>query len=258
MTFADTRTITGASNTSPIVITTASTAGLANRQQVTIAGVLGNTNANGVRFIKVLSATTFELYSDSLALTPVAGNATYTSGGTASFLGDVIRLKDNSTAVTAISGTVTSASNANPIVITTATTAGLVNTQSVTIANVGGNAAANGTFYIKVINATTFELYQMLRSPLAKQAAARSQTGGTWTRGTSKLKVTAVGDNNGISPIGSLLGIIQEISPIEDDLNTPDFNEVNDGSLLLARHCSDALPRTSSMFWRPAAELLRT
>ena len=231
--FADTRTITGATNTSPIVITTASTAGLSNRQQVTIAGVLGNTNTNGIHFIKVLNATTFELYADSLTLTARTGNGAYTSGGTASFLGDVIRIKDNSTAVALISGAVTGASNANPIVITTASTTGLVDSQSVTVANVLGNSAANGTFYVKVINATSFELYQDAALTVGQTGSGPFTSGGTWTRGTSKLRVTAVGDNNGVSPIGSLLGIVQEVSAITDDVNTPDFNEANDGTLLL-------------------------
>ncbi len=229
---AETR-VTAASNTTPIVLTTASTAGLRNGQQSTIAGVLGNTNANGARFVKVLSATTFELYADAQLRTPIAGNGVYTGGGTATLAGDAIRLKDNTNAVPLISGAITGASNANPIVITTASTAGLVNTQRVTIENVLGNTAANGTFYIKVINATTFELYQDVTLLVGQSGSGAFVSGGTWTRNAGKLQVMAVGDNNGVSPIGSLLGIIQEISPIEDDPNTPDFNEANDGTRLI-------------------------
>ncbi len=233
VTFADARSITGASNTTPIVITTSSTAGLATGQQSTIAGVLGNTNANGTRFVKVTSATTFELYADAQLLVPVSGNGVYTSGGTATLGGDFIRLKDNSTAATLISGAITGASNTNPIAITTATTAGLVSTQRVTIANVLGNSAANGTFYIRVVNGTTFELFQDAALTIGQAGNGAFTSGGTWTRGTSKLQVQAVGDNNGVSQVGSTLGIIQEVSPKDDDPNTPDFNEFNDGTLLL-------------------------
>ena len=76
--------ITAASNTNPIQITTAI---LINNVPVayphlfqgglsgTIAGVLGNTNANGTHAITVTGPNTFTI--------PVAGNAAYTSGGVA-------------------------------------------------------------------------------------------------------------------------------------------------------------------------------
>ncbi len=66
--------ITGASNASPIVITTNSTALLATGLTVTISGVGGNTAANGTFTITVLNATTFQLNGSM-------GNGTYTSGG---------------------------------------------------------------------------------------------------------------------------------------------------------------------------------
>ena len=68
-------TISGASNTSPIVITSPSTSQLQNGQQVTIASVLGNTAANGTWTIAGLTSTTFQLVGS-------AGNGAYTSGGT--------------------------------------------------------------------------------------------------------------------------------------------------------------------------------
>jgi len=52
---------------------------------------------------------------------------------------------------------VTGATNATPIVITTATH-GLVSGAVVTVASVGGNTAANGTFKITVLSGTTFSL----------------------------------------------------------------------------------------------------
>jgi len=55
------RTITAASNTSPIQITTGVTTGLSSGQQVTITGVLGNTAANGTFTITVIDGTNFTL-----------------------------------------------------------------------------------------------------------------------------------------------------------------------------------------------------
>lgn len=72
--------ITAASNATPIVVTSAAH-GLATDDRVTIASVGGNTNANGDFKIVVLTADTFSLYSEAGAA--IAGNAAYTSGGTA-------------------------------------------------------------------------------------------------------------------------------------------------------------------------------
>jgi hypothetical protein len=69
-------TITGASNTSPITITTASPHGYVSGAQVAISGVGGNTAANGTFTIAVTSPTTFTLAGS-------AGNAAWTTGGTA-------------------------------------------------------------------------------------------------------------------------------------------------------------------------------
>lgn len=74
MTLRDTGVITAASNATPIVIT--STAhNLSSGTLVTIAGVLGNTAANGNFTVTVLTANTFSLNSS-------VGNGVYTSGGT--------------------------------------------------------------------------------------------------------------------------------------------------------------------------------
>lgn len=66
--------VTAASNTTPIVITTA-THGLASGEIVTIASAGGNTAANGTWKITVLSTTTFSLDGST-------GNGAWTSGGT--------------------------------------------------------------------------------------------------------------------------------------------------------------------------------
>jgi hypothetical protein len=74
-TSAVTGSITGATNASPIVITTASTSGLATGESVTLGGVNGNTAANGSFTITVLNSTQFQLNGST-------GNGAYTSGGT--------------------------------------------------------------------------------------------------------------------------------------------------------------------------------
>jgi hypothetical protein len=66
--------VTGATNASPISITSASH-GLTTGTRVTITGVLGNTAANGTFNVTVVDANTFTLDSSS-------GNGPYTSGGT--------------------------------------------------------------------------------------------------------------------------------------------------------------------------------
>lgn len=69
--------ITGASNTSPIVVTLFNYNDFRDYEQVTISGITGNTNANGTFYIKKLNDFNFSLYSDSLLQTPVAGNGVY-------------------------------------------------------------------------------------------------------------------------------------------------------------------------------------
>lgn len=75
----DTGSITGATNASPIVITSASH-GLNNGTKVTITGVGGNTAAN-------TSAIVANKTSDTFELSGVAGNGAYTSGGSWSVSG---------------------------------------------------------------------------------------------------------------------------------------------------------------------------
>lgn len=66
--------VTGASNTTPIVITSVGH-GLFTGNTVTVAGVLGAVDANGTWFITRLTADTFSLNSS-------AAGGVYTSGGT--------------------------------------------------------------------------------------------------------------------------------------------------------------------------------
>lgn len=64
---------------SPIVITTSAPHTFMNDSSLTIAGVGGNTNANGRWSARVLSSTTVALYSQAGGAS--TGNAAYTSGG---------------------------------------------------------------------------------------------------------------------------------------------------------------------------------
>jgi hypothetical protein len=88
-------TITGATDVSPIVLTT-TTHYLTSGMPITVAGVGGNTAANGSWYAQVDSATTVGLFHDSGLTTPVVGNGAYTSGGVMGVPGrEVIRQQFN-------------------------------------------------------------------------------------------------------------------------------------------------------------------
>ena len=72
--YGDSRTITNATNVTPIIVTSASH-GLSTGDVITIEGVVGNTNANAEWVITKIDANSFSLDGS-------AGNAGYTSGGT--------------------------------------------------------------------------------------------------------------------------------------------------------------------------------
>lgn len=72
--FKDTASVTGATNVSPIVITS-NGHGLTTGTRVTITGVLGNTAANGTFQVTFVDTNSFSLDSST-------GNGAYTSGGT--------------------------------------------------------------------------------------------------------------------------------------------------------------------------------
>ncbi len=77
--------VSGATNATPIVITTTLPhSGLADGAAVFVGGVVGNTAANGNYFAKVTSytSTTFALYNDAGLTSPVAGSGTYVPGVT--------------------------------------------------------------------------------------------------------------------------------------------------------------------------------
>lgn len=78
-------------------------------------------------------------------------------------------------AAVALAGGVTAATNANPTVITVASTATITTGSVVVIAAIGGNTGANGTWSVTVINATTFSI------PVDTSAGGSYTSGGTVT-----------------------------------------------------------------------------
>ena len=73
--------VTNATNATPIVLTLSNYNMIRTGEQIVVSGVVGNTNANGIFYAKVLNNFKVALYSDEDLQVPVAGNANYVSGG---------------------------------------------------------------------------------------------------------------------------------------------------------------------------------
>jgi hypothetical protein len=80
--------ISGATNASPIVLTTTAAHGLSNGGQIEVLGVTGNTAANGIWTVSSASGTT-------LTLTGSTGNGAYVSGGGLHRISPVLTTVDN-------------------------------------------------------------------------------------------------------------------------------------------------------------------
>ena len=223
-------TNTSAKGVSPIVITTNGAGTLVNGAVVEISGVGGNTAANGVWTITAISATQFSLNGTT-------GNGNYTNGGvwTANVLtltgviagtGSLTFNPTNGRAATRCwakrgvantytgittvtntnaSGSITAATNAAPIVLTTASTAGLQSGSTVAISGVGGNTAANGTWTITVINGTTFSL----NGSNGTASGAYTAGTGSWTTVNQAVLSLAktLGATQGQFVVGNNLGL---------------------------------------------------
>ncbi len=72
-------TVSNATN-APTIVVTSDAHGLNNNDLITIYGVQGNTNANGVFRVMGTTPNTFQLF-DAAGMNPVPGNGIYTSGG---------------------------------------------------------------------------------------------------------------------------------------------------------------------------------
>lgn len=121
--------ITGATNATPIVITTAGAHGLSTGAFATISGVQGNTNANGTWVITSTGADTFSLNGST-------GNSGYISGGSVDGgdLGQVDSVIQNYAVPDAVTAVTASASAWNvAIVATVAVSAAYVSTYVSTV-----------------------------------------------------------------------------------------------------------------------------
>ena len=149
-------TNTTGAGTSPIVISTSDTTGLTNGRVVTIIGA-SEPNANGTFVIDNVTNTSFELVGTT-------GDGTAGSGGTwiNSFASDTI--------------TSSTGADTSPIVVSTPSTAGLIDGRVVTIIG-ASDPNANGTFVIgNVITDTSFQL-------VGTTGAGTAGAGGTWITG---------------------------------------------------------------------------
>ncbi len=74
--------ITDSSNSLPIRIVTNVRTTLRDKDQILIAGITGNTNANGRRYVRWLNNKLLSLYQDENLQTPIAGNGISAGTGT--------------------------------------------------------------------------------------------------------------------------------------------------------------------------------
>lgn len=93
--------------------------------------------------------------------------------------------------VATLSGTITAATNATPIAVTSAAH-GLNTNDTVTISGVLGNPAANGTFNITVSDANTFTLQTAAAANVAGNGTYAS--GGTWIKAPPKVAIVSSTD----------------------------------------------------------------
>lgn len=89
--------ISGATNATPIVITVAANSGLKTGDRLAIAGITGNTGANGEWTIEAVTATTFKLLGS-------VGNGTYGGTPRAAQIFDYTPNKEGASAVLLMGG----------------------------------------------------------------------------------------------------------------------------------------------------------
>jgi len=180
--------ITGAlvdtiTNTSNIMIYTNSVAGLNANDQVSVYGVQGMTNANGVYTVGSVDQAT-----NSFTLLNSSVNAGYIAGGVWSI---------------AITGA-TASGPGNTITVSATNVSGLSDGDIVQIVNVSGMTAANGFFIVESVNtpANTFTLTQ---SNGGGQTYVSGGTGpgtlaGTWSIYTRNLRLVSPDDLVAVLP----------------------------------------------------------
>lgn len=77
-------TVAEAINATPIIVEIKQRNNLRTGERLLLASVIGNTNTNGLRYAKKINQSKIALYSDKDFQTAIAGNGTYTGGGTIS------------------------------------------------------------------------------------------------------------------------------------------------------------------------------
>lgn len=140
---AQPQVVSGAVNRSFIDITSENH-GLVSGSKVRVAGVLGDSGANGDFTVTVISENVFRLNN-------AVSTGTYTSGGR------WIRLIGSSPAAGATSRLISGVTNPTAIDVTVVNH-GLKTGEKVRITGVGGNTAANGTFLVTVVSANVLRL----------------------------------------------------------------------------------------------------
>ena len=191
-------------HSSPPIEITSTAHGLVTGDIVEITGVGGNTNANG-------TWTVTRVDSDKFTLNSSTGNTAYTGGG--------IWTKQHA---------ITAATNpANGTIEITSTAHGLVTGNEITIAGVGGNTNANGTWTVTRVDSDKFTLN-------SSTANAAYTSGGHWTREYSITGATNPAGGTGSVPnIGTLSTGLVAYYPLENGSGTTTTDRIgsNNGAL---------------------------
>lgn len=132
-----------------------------------------------------LSGLSATVYPEFAEITWGSTSTTLTATDKTAGKPSIVTVTTNSGTTTINSGAITGATNATPIVITS-TAHGLSTGTTVTIASVGGNTAANGTWVIDVTSANAFSL----RTSAGNGAYT---SGGTWTAPTGNTTTVSSG-----------------------------------------------------------------
>lgn len=102
--------------------------------------------------------------------------------------GDTRTGSGNLDSVSLLTGSISDATNASPIVVTTSAAHGLVSGAKVAISGVGGNTAANATWTVTVLSTTTFSL-------TGSTGNAAYTSGGTWVEVSRQRTMYCPGPN---------------------------------------------------------------
>jgi hypothetical protein len=182
------QTITAASSTTYTVVFTYPIT-MGSGITATLADILGVSNANGtytysttigLGLYVIVNTTTITIGVSAASGTQTNQGYGYSSNSIANYL-HILAVKAIYEQET--SYTVTNASNASPIVVTTTRYNNLREKEKIKISGVSGNTNTNGTHYIKPLKQVTFALYsdEKLKTPISGNGGF-STSSGTITR----------------------------------------------------------------------------